>query len=65
MARKRKGRSIRKNKQTQNEPEELTQAPHSFIIHRGLPGSHIVELTRDFRRVMEPFTAANLKVINS
>lgn len=63
MARKRKGRSVRKNKQVQNEPEDLVQAPHSFVIHRGLPGVHIAELTKDFRRVMEPFTATNLKVM--
>lgn len=43
------------------EKDELVRAPHSFVIHRGLPGEHIVELTRDFRRVMEPFTASDLK----
>lgn len=37
------------------------KAPHSFVIHRGLPGEHIIELTKDFRRVMEPFTASSLK----
>ena len=31
------------------------------MIHRGLPGEHIVELTKDFRKVMEPFTASELK----
>lgn len=44
------------------EKEELVQAPHSFVFHRGLPGEHIVELTKDFRRVMEPFTASALKI---
>lgn len=63
MARKkRKGRCVKKNIKVQSEPEEVVQAPHSFVIHRGLPGSHIVELTKDFRRVMEPFTAMSLKV---
>lgn len=31
------------------------------MIHRGLAGEHIAELTKDFRRVMEPFTASCLK----
>lgn len=62
MAKKRKGRSVRKNKQIETEPEDVTQAPHSFVIHRGLSGGHIVELTKDFRRIMEPFTASHLKV---
>lgn len=43
------------------EKEELVNAPHSFVLHRGLPGEHIVALTKDFRRVMEPFTASSLK----
>lgn len=62
MVKKRKGRSVRRNQQVQSEPEEVVQAPHSFIIHRGLPGGHIVEITKDFRKVMEPFTATTLKV---
>jgi len=37
------------------------QAPHSFVIHRGLPGEYVEELTKDFRKVMEPFTASSLK----
>lgn len=62
--RKRKGRCVKKNTNVKNEPEELVQAPHSFVIHRGLPGNNIVELTKDFRKVMEPFTAATLKARN-
>lgn len=62
MARKRKGRSVRKNNNQEKEPEDLVQAPHSFVIHRGVPGGHIDEITQDFRKVMEPFTASNLKV---
>ncbi|XP_051155908.1 protein Peter pan [Leptopilina boulardi] len=59
---RRKGRCVKRNKQLDvQEKEELVRAPHSFVIHRGLPGEHIVELTRDFRRVMEPFTASELK----
>ena len=63
MARKhRKGRSVRKNQNVHNEPEEVVNAPHSFVIHKGLPGGHTLELTKDFRKVMEPFTASSLRV---
>ncbi|XP_011689791.1 PREDICTED: protein Peter pan [Wasmannia auropunctata] len=62
MARKRKGRCVKRNKQINvGEKEELVKAPHSFVFHRGLPGDHIVELTKNFRRIMEPFTASSLK----
>lgn len=43
------------------EPKELVEAPHSFIIHRGLSCPYITDLTLDFRKIMEPFTAAHLK----
>ncbi|KAF2903948.1 hypothetical protein ILUMI_02232 [Ignelater luminosus] len=56
-----KGRSVKRNQNVTQEPEELIQAPHSFVIHKGLPGGHILELTKDFRKVMEPFTASSLK----
>lgn len=58
-----KGRSVKRNQNVTQEPEELIQAPHSFVIHKGVPGGHILELTKDFRKVMEPFTASSLKVI--
>ncbi|KAF5286598.1 hypothetical protein FQR65_LT12507 [Abscondita terminalis] len=61
MVKKRKGRSVRKNPNVNSEPEELSRAPHSFIIHRGFSTGHILELTRDFRKVMEPFTAKSLQ----
>ncbi|XP_011493967.1 PREDICTED: protein Peter pan [Ceratosolen solmsi marchali] len=62
MGRLKKGRCVKRNKQiNKNEKEELVQAPHSFVVHRGLPGNNITELTKDFRRVMEPFTASMLK----
>ncbi|XP_057337741.1 protein Peter pan [Microplitis mediator] len=62
MGRQKKGRCVRKNKQIDSkEPDDIVRAPHSFVIHRGLPGDHIVELTKDFRRVLEPFTASALK----
>jgi ribosome biogenesis protein SSF1/2 len=44
-----------------DEPSELKNAPHSFIIYRGLHCMDMVRLSRDFRRMMEPFTAAQLK----
>lgn len=62
MGKKRKGRSVRNNKNVKEEPEELTRAPHSFVIHKGVPGKHVLELTKDFRKLMEPFTATALKV---
>ncbi|XP_011881559.1 PREDICTED: protein Peter pan [Vollenhovia emeryi] len=62
MGRKKKGRCVKRNKQINvGEREELVNAPHSFVLHRGLPGEHIVEITKDFRKVMEPFTASSLK----
>ncbi|XP_045482992.1 protein Peter pan [Harmonia axyridis] len=60
MARKRKGRSVRKNQNRCGESEELVQAPHSFVICKG-DNSIVGELTKDFRKVMEPFTASQLK----
>ncbi|XP_015428489.1 PREDICTED: protein Peter pan [Dufourea novaeangliae] len=62
MGRRKKGRCVKKNKQINlDENPELVKAPHSFVIHRGLPGEHVAELTKDFRRIMEPFTAVSLK----
>lgn len=54
----------RKNKPKKNwdEPDEIKRAPHSIVIFRGNVGKYIEELMRDFRRVMEPNTASNLKV---
>ncbi|XP_043249579.1 protein Peter pan [Colletes gigas] len=62
MGRHKKGRCARKNKQISlDENPDIVKAPHSFVIHRGLPGEHIGELTKDFRKIMEPFTALSLK----
>ncbi len=36
--------------------------PRSFVMHRGEIGKSILQLEVDLRRVMEPFTATNLKV---
>jgi len=62
---KRKGRSVRKNKQAgggDDEAEDLSRAPHSFVVHRGKTGKFVQELAKDFRQVMEPYTASNIKV---
>ncbi|XP_076754602.1 brix domain-containing protein peter pan [Xylocopa sonorina] len=62
MGRRKKGRCVKRNKQINTEENpDVVKAPHSFVIHRGLPGEHIVELTRDFRKIMEPYTAVSLK----
>lgn len=59
---KRKGRSVKKNRaQAELEAPELLGAPHSFVLHRGDPCPYITELTRDYRQMMEPFTASSLK----
>ncbi|GAB0093113.1 Protein Peter pan [Sergentomyia squamirostris] len=65
MAKKKKskGRVVKNNIPAlgNEEPQEVLKAPHSFVIHRGLPCPKLNDLTRDFRKVMEPFTAMNLK----
>ena len=62
--RKRKGRAVRKNrsKDAETRAEDESRAPHSFVMHRGKTGKSVQELTADFRKVMEPYTATNLKV---
>lgn len=61
---KRKGKSVRKNPISKEslEPENLVKAPHSFVIHRGQCSKELMDLTKDFRKIMEPFTASQLKV---
>ncbi|KAL0831782.1 hypothetical protein ABMA28_001320 [Loxostege sticticalis] len=60
---KRKGKCAKKNPATKEalEPEHLIKAPHSFVIHRGQCSKDLVDLTKDFRKIMEPFTASQLK----
>lgn len=59
---KRKGKSLKKNHVfDESESPETLNAPHSFVIHRGLPFPNITYLTMDFRRMMEPFTASSLR----
>lgn len=62
MGKKRKGKSLKKNHVfDESELPESANAPHSFVIHRGLPFPNITYLTMDFRRMMEPFTASSLR----
>ncbi|CAO1431401.1 unnamed protein product [Diamesa serratosioi] len=58
-----KKKSSRKNKteKTTEEPTELKKAPHTYVIHRGLSCPFMLILSRDFRRMMEPFTASALQ----
>ncbi|CAH2040168.1 unnamed protein product, partial [Iphiclides podalirius] len=60
---KRKGKCVKKNAATKEalEPEHLVKAPHSFVIHRGKCTKDLEDLTKDFRKIMEPFTASQLK----
>ncbi|XP_068622802.1 protein Peter pan [Battus philenor] len=60
---KRKGKCAKKNAATKEalEPEHLVKAPHSFVIHRGKCSKDLMDLTKDFRKIMEPFTASQLK----
>lgn len=44
------------------EPEEVSKAPHTFVISRGTLGKNASELMLNFRRVMEPYTASKLQV---
>lgn len=59
---KRKGKSLKKNHAVDvEEAPEVVNAPHSFVIHRGLPFQNLIDLTKDFRQMMEPFTASHLR----
>lgn len=64
MKRKKRPRKGKRSKKgpIDAEPEELTRAPHSFVIHRGPVGAYCVALTKDLRKVMEPFTASTVQV---
>lgn len=60
---KRKGKCVKKNPASKEslEPENLVKAPHSFVIHRGQCSKDLIDLMKDFRKIMEPFTASQLK----
>ncbi|XP_058128822.1 protein Peter pan isoform X1 [Anopheles ziemanni] len=45
----------------EEEPTAIKNAPHTFVIRRGERCSSVSKLSRDFRRMMEPFTAAHLR----
>ncbi|XP_077986752.1 suppressor of SWI4 1 homolog [Glandiceps talaboti] len=67
MARKRKGKSketrkIRAATSRVLQFSDINKAPHSFVFHRGLVGRNIRQLVLDTRRMMEPYTASNLRV---
>ncbi|XP_076058439.1 brix domain-containing protein peter pan [Oratosquilla oratoria] len=62
MPKKKRGKLTKRNKAlalARKEDEE--KAPHSFVIHRGKVGKYVKQLQTDFRRVMQPNTAINLR----
>lgn len=65
MGRRRKGKATRKNPHmaahNNDENEDAFKAPHSFVVPLGKTGKSVKELVIDFRKVMEPFTASNIK----
>lgn len=61
MAKRRKNRTHLKG-QAQREEAVASNVPKSFIIKHGQVGSSLTQLVRDMRKVMEPHTAARLKV---
>lgn len=64
MVKKKRGKCAKNNhiaSVDSDEPTLLKNAPHSFVIQRGNPCPKLHDLTFDFRKIMEPFTATNLK----
>lgn len=59
MAKRRKNRTHLKGAQLTVGSDD---APKSFIIKHGQVGASLGQLVRDMRKVMEPNTAARLKV---
>lgn len=49
-------------KTSKEEPTDLVKAPHSFVIKRGNVGKYVQQLMHNFRDVMQPFTAGQLRV---
>lgn len=58
------GKARKKKRKThwESTEEEVNKVPHSFVMHRGNIGKSVQKLEVDIRRVMEPYTATNLKV---
>ncbi|NXH16818.1 SSF1 protein, partial [Bucco capensis] len=46
----------------QHSQQEYGTVPHSFVFQRGRVGKSIRQLVTDLRKVMEPYTARDLKV---
>lgn len=70
MARRKgkRGRAAKRARQGltgQVEPEEVSRAPHTFVIHKGKVGRSVSQLREDFKHVFEPYTATKLKVLRS
>lgn len=63
MVKKKRGKCTKNNLATavDEEPANLKNAPHSFVLQRGYPCPKLHDLMMDFRRVMEPFTATHLR----
>jgi len=64
MGRIKRGRAVRNARQKtpqHYESEDVKRAPHVLVFKRGNAGSNVKELIKDVRKVMEPFTAPNLK----
>lgn len=60
---KKKGRSAKRARAaTASADNEYSTCPHSFIFNKDTVGKNVMQLIKDMRRVMEPFTASNLKV---
>ena len=55
-------RFARQSEGAAKQQQQFDKCPHSFVFHRGHVGRSIIDLVSDMRRVMEPFTASNLKV---
>lgn len=53
MPKRRKGRSVRKNKSPGDDAggNDNSGNPHSFVIPRGKVGKFVGELVKDFRKV--------------
>ncbi|ORZ01658.1 Brix domain-domain-containing protein [Syncephalastrum racemosum] len=58
MARKKKGS---KRKHAQVTPDDEANIPKSFVMRSGNVGRTITQLTKDFRKVMQPHTAKRLQ----
>lgn len=65
MGKRRKNRTHLKGKNAVNNTKGSADAPKSFVIKHGQVGASVTQLVRDMRKVMEPNTAARLRVSDS